>query len=184
MRKYILTPTLFLWIIGLLIACSPHSDEQVVQKAGEKKEETDGKENPKIAKYEFQEEDWELSPTFEHSVVYKGGDEGVYTLVGNKEEIGFTGPFPILAKETQKYFWFYFGKTDIYDKPVKVVAIKKGTQELVDILSSPSTFYKSAEVSPGSVNMPSHLKFPSAGKWRILIYIDEKLYDSIVVEVV
>ena len=178
MRKYILAPTLLLWIIGLLIACTPHSDEQVLQKVGDKKEE-----NPENTKYEFQEEDWVLSPSFEHSVVYKDGDEGSYTLVGNKEGIGFTGPFPILAKETQKYFWFYFGKTDIYDKPVKVVAIKKGTQKPIDILSGPSTFYKSAEVSPDSVNMPSHLKFPSAGKWRILIYIDEKLYDSIVVEV-
>jgi Domain of unknown function (DUF4871) len=104
--------------------------------------------------------------------------------VGSKDGIGFTGPFPIMAKEKQKYFWFYLGEENIYDKPVEVKAIKKGTKELVDVLGGPSTFYESAEVSPGSVNMPSSLKFPSAGIWKVLVYIEGELYESIVIEAV
>ncbi|MBU0904884.1 MAG: DUF4871 domain-containing protein, partial [Firmicutes bacterium] len=59
--------------------------------------------------------------------------------------------------------------------------IKDGEEELIDVYSG--TFNESAEVSSDSVNMPSHLKFPSAGVWKVLVYINEELYESIVVEV-
>jgi hypothetical protein len=39
-------------------------------------------------------------------------------------------------------------------------------------------------LSPDSVNMPSTLKFPSAGIWKVLVYIDRELYESIVIEAV
>lgn len=162
MKNFILTLFITL-MVGILAACTENTNE---------------------VSYEIPENDWELSSTFEHSVVYESGKEGSYTVVGSKDGIGFIGPFPIIAKDKQKYLWFYFGKENIYDKPVEVKAIKKGTEELVDILSGPGTFYEGAKVSPDSVNMPSHLKFPSAGVWKILVYIDEELYESIVIEAV
>jgi hypothetical protein len=117
-------------------------------------------------------------------VVFESGEKGSYTIVGSKDGIGFSGPFPIIATDKQKYFWFYFGAENIYDKPVEVKAIKKGTDEPVNVLLNTSTFYESAEASPGSVNMPSSLKFPSAGIWKVLVYIEGELYESIVIEAV
>ena len=176
MKKYILAFFMFT-ITGLLAACNVLD----IQKSKQDKKVNEN--NDEII-YEGSENEWELSPTFEHSVIYEDGEKGSYTVVGSTDRVGFTGSFPIIAKEPQKYFWFYFGRQNIYDKPVKVKAIKKETKEVVDVLSGPSTFYKSAAVSPGSVNMPSLLTFPSAGIWKVLVYIDEKLYESIVIEVV
>ena len=162
-------------MIGLLAACFENKAENQEERINA---------NSHDIIYGTSEDDWELSPVFELSVIYEDGEEGSYTVAGNKEGIGFTGPFPIIAKEKQKYFWFYFGTENIYDKPVQVKAIKEGTEEYIDILSGPSTFYESAEVSPGSINMPSHLRFPSAGIWKVLVYIDDLLYETIVVEAV
>ena len=167
-------------MIGLLAACTENTNDEIEETKVESVNE-----NKNDVSYEISDNNWELSSKFEHSVVYENGEKGSYEMVGNKETVGFTGVFPIKAKEKSvKYFWFYFGKEDIYDKPVEVKAIKKGTEEAVNILSGPSTFYEGAEVSPDSVNMPSHLRFPSAGIWKVLVYIDGELYESIVVKVV
>ncbi|MCM3718323.1 DUF4871 domain-containing protein [Fictibacillus phosphorivorans] len=181
MKKKLLALSLFL-TIGIMAACTPSS--KTAKDLEKPKEKNEAQESTNEIKEITSEGNWDLSLTFDHSVVYESGEKGSYEIVGNKDTVGFTGPFPIKEKDSQKYFWFYFGKENVYDKPVKVKAIKKGTKELVDILSGPSTFYESAEVSPDSVNMPSHLRFPSAGVWKVLIYIDEKLYEDIVVEVV
>jgi hypothetical protein len=167
---------------GLLAACTENENNGT--KSEEPKQEESVNEKPNMVSYEIPDNDWNLSSIFEHSVVYESGEEGSYTVVGSKDGIGFTGPFPIIANDKQKYFWFYFGKENIYDKPVEIKAVKQGTEELVDVLVDPSSFYESAEVSPDSVNMPSTLKFPSTGVWKVLVYIDEKLYENIVIEVI
>ena len=92
-----------------------------------------------------------------------------------------TGPFPIVAKDNQKYMWFYFGNENIYVRHVEVKAIRKGTEELIKVFSG--SFFESAKVSSDSVNMPSRLRFPSAGHWKILLYIQGEFYESIVVDV-
>jgi hypothetical protein len=163
----------------LMAACTEDTKENEIQ---EPQQEVSANANEVV--YEIPDNGWELTPTFEHSVVFESGEKGSYTILGSKDSIGFTGPFPIMANEKQKYFWFYLGEENIYDKPVEVKAIKKGTEELVDVLWGPSTFYEGAEVSPGSVNMPSTLKFPSSGIWKVLVYIDGELYESIVIEAV
>jgi hypothetical protein len=175
--KKITLALVIMTLIFLMAACTEETKENEIQ-------EPQREESANEVVYEIPDDGWKLTPSFEHSVVFESGEESSYTIVGSKGGIGFTGPFPIIAKENQKYFWFYLGEENIYDKPVEVKAIKKGTEELVDVLWGPSTFYESAEVSPGSVNMPSTLKFPSAGIWKVLVYIDGELYESIVIEAV
>jgi hypothetical protein len=177
--KKITLALVIMTLIFLMAACTEDTRENEIQEPQRKVSA-----NANEIVNEIPDNGWKLTPTFEHSVVFESGEEGSYTIVGSKDGIGFTGPFPIIAKENQKYFWFYLGEENIYDKPVEVKAIKKGTEELVDVLWGPSTFYESAEVSPGSVNMPSTLKFQSAGIWKVLVYIDGELYESIVIEAV
>lgn len=183
LKKHTLTLFLLLAVV-LLMACTSNSISEISNESKLTKVETKVQEITNEIEKVATDGNWVLSSTFDHSVGYETGEEGSYEIVGNKDTVGFTGPFPIIAKDSQKYFWFYFGKESVYNKPIEVKAIKKGTEKAVNILSSPSNFYKGAEVSPDSVNMPSHLKFPSAGVWKILVYIDEELYESIVVEVV
>lgn len=180
MKKLFLTLSILL-TTGSLIACTDIGNNETQSETEETKQEDGVREKNNEVDYEIPNDNWDLSSTFEHSVVYESGEEGSYTIVGNKDSFGFTGPFPIIAKDNQKYFWFYFGNENIYDKSVEVKAIKDGEEELIDVYSG--TFNESAEVSSDSVNMPSHLKFPSAGVWKVLVYINEELYESIVVEV-
>ena len=182
MKKHTLALSLLL-TVGSLVACTSNSNSETSGELKESKEESEVQESTNEIEKVVTEDNWDLSSTFNHSVEYESGEEGSYEIVGNKDTVGFTGPFPIKEGDSQKYFWFYFGKENIYDKTVEVKAIKKGTEETVDILSGPSTFYEDAKVSPDSVNMPSSLKFPSAGVWKILVFIDNELYESIVVEV-
>ncbi|QTN01272.1 DUF4871 domain-containing protein [Sediminibacillus dalangtanensis] len=183
MKKHMLFLSLFL-TVGTLNACTSNPNDKTSNEWKESKEENEVRESTNEDEKTTAEDDWDLSSTFHYSVEYESGEEGSYEIVGNKDTVGFTGPFPIIAKDSQKYFWFYFGKENIYNKPVEVKAIKKGTKKPVNILSGPSTFFEDAAVSPDSVNMPSTLTFPSAGIWKILMYMDGELYEKIVVEVV
>ena len=181
MKRFI-HATFIIVAIGFLAACTENSASK---QETERPEQEENVVNPHDKQaYGIEDGDWELSPTFEHSLQDTDGKEHAYTVVGSRDGVGFTGPFPITANEKQKYFWFYFGEEDIYDQPVEVKAIKKGTEEWVHVLSGPGLFYEGARVSPDSVNMPSHLSFPTAGIWKIVISIDGKVDDTIVVEVV
>ncbi|SDO09547.1 hypothetical protein SAMN05518871_11050 [Psychrobacillus sp. OK028] len=159
MKKLFLFFSLSLMLIAL-IACTSDTNEVV---------------------YELPDNRWDLSPSFEHSIVNKDGEETTYTIVGKQDTLGFTGDIIMDVEKIHKIFWFYFGKENILDKPVEVKAVKKDTEDIIDLHSG--TFYKGAEVSPDSVNMPSNIKFPTAGVWKFLVYIDGEFYESIVVEV-
>ncbi len=117
LQKRILFLSLFL-TIGTWNACTSHPNDES-SKENEVRESTNEDEKAKA------EDDWDMSSTFNYSVEYESGEEGSYEIVGNKDTVGFTGPFPIIAEEGQKYFWFYFGKENIYNKPVEVKARPK-----------------------------------------------------------
>ncbi|MYL46407.1 hypothetical protein GLV94_12210 [Virgibacillus halodenitrificans] len=181
MKKHLVVLSLIL-MVGLLVACSSNSsnesgNELEVSEVSKKASEA------QMSKVDetIIEKNWELSPEFIHFVEYESGEKGSYEIRGNKDGMGITGPFPIIAKDSQKYMWFYFGAENIYDKPVKIKAIKKGEEDSIEAYSG--TFFESAEVSPESVNMPSHLRFPSTGTWKVLVYIEEELFDTIIVKV-
>jgi hypothetical protein len=179
MKKIILFLLMSL-MVGTLIACTAESNNEDEADTEEINQEgIKDKTNEEVK--EIQNDNWELSPTFEHSIIDKEGKEISYTIVGNKETLGFTGDISLNSEKIHKLFWFYCGEENIYDKPVEVKAIKKGTEEVIDLHSG--TFYKGAEVSADSVNMPSNLQFQSSGIWKILVYIDGEFYESIVVEV-
>jgi hypothetical protein len=178
MKKLILFLSMSL-LVGTLIACTDTNIEN--EGVPEETNQEEIQETTNEVVYEIPNDSWDLSSTFEHSILDEDGKEVSYTIVGNEETLGFTGPIPMDAEITHKMFWFYFGEENIYDKPVEVKAVKEGTEELVDLHSG--SFYEGAEVSPGSVNMPSHLEFPLSGLWKILVYIDGEFYESIVVEV-
>lgn len=175
---YLLFPVSLM--VGALAACS--ADTQTVKEgSAEEAEQAVLLEDSNEASDEIQNENWRFSPSFDHSIVDKDGKEISYIIVGNKETLGFAGEIGLKAEKSHKLLWFYFGEENIFDKPVEVNGIRKGTEEMVNLHSG--TFYQGAEAGPGSVNMPSSLKFPSAGKWKILIYIDGEFYESIAVEV-
>ncbi|MCA0983661.1 DUF4871 domain-containing protein [Halobacillus yeomjeoni] len=169
LNMFVLTLTLIL-TTSVLVSCE-ESEAGIEQTSNE----NDGK------ILDQDQDGWDLSRFFQHKVVYENGEEVSYTIIGNKHTLGFTGPFPIIAADSDKYMWFYFGSENIYDKPVEIKAEKKGSEETIQITSG--KFYREAEVAPLEVNMPSNLRFPSSGTWRVIVYIDGEIYEKIVVEV-
>jgi hypothetical protein len=171
LKKVVVFVITLLLLLSLLTGCE-----------SERKNETkDIKARDRAIDYVEKNLNWEPSPTFN----YQTEDNGVgvtYNVLGKKDSFGITGPFPIVAGVKQKYFWFYWGEEQIKDEPVEIMAYKKGSNELIKLFSG--EFYEGAQISEDEVNMPSNLKFPSAGVWNVLIYINDQLSGNFVVEVV
>jgi hypothetical protein len=127
--------------------------------------------------------EWNLTPKYKYQTKDpKTGESVTYEVIGKKDGFGITGPFPIVSNEKQKYLWFYWGKENIKNQPVKVMAYQKGSKELINVFSG--EFYEDAQINANEVNMPSNLKFPSSGVWNVLILINNKLSGNFVVKIV
>ncbi|MFD2922188.1 hypothetical protein [Halobacillus naozhouensis] len=126
--------------------------------------------------------EWNLTPTFNYETSSYSGERVIYEVIGKKNSFGITGSFPIVSSKDQKIFWFYWGKENIKNQPVKIMAYKKGSEELIKVFSG--EFYEGAQINEDEVNMPSNLRFPTAGVWNLLVYINDELSGNIVVEVV
>jgi hypothetical protein len=174
-QQYLKKVIVFLITLLLLLCLLTGCESELMN------ETKDTKARDRAIEYVEKYNDWDLSPTFK----YDTEDNGVgvtYNVLGKKDSFGITGPFPIVAGVKQKYFWFYWGEKKIKDQPVEIMAYKKGSNELIKLFSG--EFYEGAQLNENEVNMPSNLKFPSAGVWNVLIYINDELSGNIVVEVV
>ncbi|MFD2923924.1 hypothetical protein [Halobacillus naozhouensis] len=165
------------FLLMLLTACETES-------------KTEGKDNKvKELKYEgstleIKDEynEWNLSPKFNYQTKSYSGESSTYEVIGSKDGFGITGNFPMKADKQKKFFWFYWGEENIKNQPVKVMAYKKGSEELIKVFSG--KFYEGAQINENEVNMPSYLMLPSPGVWNLLAYINDELSGNIVVEVI
>ncbi|UOQ44865.1 hypothetical protein MUN89_02610 [Halobacillus salinarum] len=158
--------------IVLLAACE--ADRQPADETS-----TDGTEASVEA--EEQDKEWDLSPTFTYKTK-SDGEPAAYEVTGNKNGFGITGPFPIVSSKPNKYFWLYWGGENLKDRPVKITGHKKGSKEEVQIFTG--EFTKSVQLNENEANMPSNLKFPSSGIWKLSVLVDGEAQGNIVVEVV
>ncbi|WP_347553235.1 DUF4871 domain-containing protein (plasmid) [Pseudalkalibacillus hwajinpoensis] len=124
--------------------------------------------------------DWEVSETF---------NSGSYVMRGLPEKIGLIDA-PFKKSIVKKYMWHFWG--DIPDGELTVLAIREGSNEIVPALIVPSPeeerFVWTYD-SPGGPNngadasLPSNMQLDKKGKWALLVYLGEKYFDNIVVEV-
>ncbi|MVO98036.1 DUF4871 domain-containing protein [Paenibacillus lutrae] len=115
------------------------------------------------------EPSWEISPVFPYEM---------YTLRGKKGELGFIDA-PFIAGRSQKYMWHLWNKGEAIGN-FQVKAVKQGETKIYDIFTTDSP----GEASSDRVHrIPSLMKLPEPGVWRLLPYADGQMVDSIVVEV-
>lgn len=126
--------------------------------------------------------EWNLTSKFNYQIKSYSGESVTYEVIGKKGSFGITSSFPIVSSKMQKVFWFYWGEENIKNQPVKVLAYKKGSKELIEVFSG--EFNEGAQINENEVNMPSNLKLPSSGVWNLLVYINDELSGNIVVEVI
>ncbi|KIL42259.1 hypothetical protein SD70_01615 [Gordoniibacillus kamchatkensis] len=119
---------------------------------------------------------------------------GSSTMVGSQGNIGILGP-DFVAGKGNKYMWHFWGAKEELDKsPFRVEAINLETTEktkaLVAHAGTPQEEmvweYDMPPAGPNNgadAHIPSSLKIPSGGLWRIDAYLGGKLKGSIVVDV-
>ncbi|GIO34003.1 MULTISPECIES: DUF4871 domain-containing protein [Paenibacillus] len=115
--------------------------------------------------FEVPDSDWNVSPNF----VYNKS-----VLTGNKMEMGFVSS-GFTAGQPNKFLWHLFAGGE-KSGSFRVDAVKKGTTDVITILNT--------ELSGSKLHqtLPSTMQLPEAGLWRLLVYVDGKFYDSMVVE--
>ncbi|MBO9606764.1 MAG: DUF4871 domain-containing protein [Paenibacillaceae bacterium] len=113
---------------------------------------------------------WEPSPHFQL---------GLLQMSGIKDKLAFVDA-GFIAGKANKYMWHLWGNPESLQGPFRVVAVKQGSEQLIDVFR--------AEAIGGAVNgadasVVSSMKLPSAGRWRLTAYAAERLIGSIVVDV-
>ncbi|WP_339147194.1 MULTISPECIES: DUF4871 domain-containing protein [unclassified Sutcliffiella] len=102
-------------------------------------------------------------------------------MFGKEGSIGIIGPKTVTEKG-QKWMWHFWGPESISNKKWEVKAFKQGEEEVIN----PITF-KDEQLTPRGDVINGHARsavlFPSSGLWKLKVYIDDELYDEIIVNI-
>ena len=129
------------------------------------------------------EENWEESPTMirEMVVTDKGEKEDIIYRIGNNGKL-IVQEVPYIAGKPNKYFWMFWGDKETLTKPVKIVGTSKESGESLTVFEIPQG-QPLASLYGADHTMPSSIKLPSAGLWRLEVYFGDELFGNVVVNV-
>lgn len=116
--------------------------------------------------FDIPDSNWEIAPDFDLNNTTVTGDIMSMGYVSS----GFT------AGQPNKFLWHFFAGGELKG-PLRVDAVKQGTQDVRSILESNlggEYFNKT---------LPSTMELPEAGLWRLLVYVNDQFYDSMIVKV-
>ncbi|MDV2581584.1 hypothetical protein [Alkalibacillus haloalkaliphilus] len=123
---------------------------------------------------EVMKEGWELTGTFESNE---------REMVGLEERLGLLPGTGLIVNEESKQMWHFWGEREfLSSKDFDIKATHKETREVIDL------FYINGDGigSPNNgadTHIPSTLKFPLDGKWKLDIYHGEEIFESIIINV-
>jgi len=122
----------------------------------------------------------ELSPTFEVDYIDNKGLDRKFTFQGIEHKIGITVA-PLIVGVSQKVIWHFWDEEEaLIGKPLKVIGTSMETGENIVLLES-----KPLTVAPNlgaTTSLPSGIKLTSTGLWKLDIYLEEKYYETLIVE--
>jgi hypothetical protein len=136
-------------------------------------------------------QNWLLSPTFKIPVTFGDGTKGEYVLVGEEGKVGFqigSGkegeaiPQPIIKEKPNKYMWYFWGETKEIEGEWKIVGINEKGKEQNDFIIKPATIPPFSNTETHT-KIPTQMVFPTAGLWKLEVFISNKLYGEIVLNV-
>ena len=116
----------------------------------------------------IQEIDWEVSETFKSST---------YTMRGIPNKVGFIDA-PFIENNGNKYMWHFWG--ELPEEDLTVLGVKKDSKKLIPVLTSESP---AGPNNGADAHFPSNMMLPEPGKWALLIYLGDKYFDKIIVNV-
>ncbi|MEO2078268.1 MAG: DUF4871 domain-containing protein [Bacillus sp. (in: firmicutes)] len=164
MRKKLL---FMLFIVGLIFTTSCGIS------ANKQKKETD---------------EWALSGT------YKDKDGRIF--IGEKEKLSILLPSSgkFIKDTPDKYMWLFWGKEqELENKKLKVLAIQKDNEKQEPIFlqsndnpvksTSPAGSLIVGKIHSADAHLPTLMSFSQSGIWKLRVYIDKKLIDTLVINV-
>ncbi|ANC77506.1 hypothetical protein ABE65_012135 [Fictibacillus phosphorivorans] len=106
-------------------------------------------------------------------------------MVGNKLKIGIIAP-ELKAKKIDKWMWHFWG---IKEGKLMIVGYNKKSSTvspvLYDVDSKKNYWTKDglgSEVNGADSHIPSNVLLNESGKWAFLVYIDNELFDILVMD--
>ncbi|WNQ10884.1 hypothetical protein MJA45_25240 [Paenibacillus aurantius] len=133
---------------------------------------------------------WTLSPTFDLPYTGNDGMAHHYVLAGEEGRLGLlVGPYasqegiqdrqPFAVGRSNKALWYFWGTDEELKGECRVVAVRMG-----DSLLTPqfSVGRLGGGVLGADRTITSYLTFPKPGKWRVMVYVGDRLFGSLVVE--
>jgi hypothetical protein len=107
-------------------------------------------------------------------------------MVGNKMKIGIIGS-EIKTNKIDKWMWHFWG---IKGGKITIVGYNKKTSTVEPVLynvNSKESYWSidglAGEVNGADSHMPSNVLLKESGKWAFLVYINNKLFDILVMDI-
>lgn len=124
-----------------------------------------------IQKSDFKKIDWQK----------KAVEFGEYGVIGNENKSGVIGA-DMPSLDRQKWMWH------LWDVPpneeLTIVGFHKETQKVYPLLLEDSwSLILSGPNNGADSHSPSSVKIPEKGEWAIFLYIDDKLFDTLIYEI-
>ncbi|WP_213648114.1 DUF4871 domain-containing protein [Paenibacillus sp. J23TS9] len=116
--------------------------------------------------FDIPDSDWQIAPDFEF-------ENSVIT--GKNMRMGYVSS-GFTAGKPNKFLWHLFNVEKLA-KQIRVNAVKQGSTDVLTLLEtrlSGSEWHKT---------LPSSMQLPESGLWRLLVYVDDKFFDSMIVVV-
>jgi len=112
--------------------------------------------------------DWEPSPSF---------SSGAYNMTGTDGKLGLINAGFVVGQEN-KYMWHFWGTADELTGDFQIYEMKESTSELIKGFEGK---LQPVPLNGADASHPSHLVLPSAGKWKLIVMINNQWFGSIVV---
>lgn len=106
-------------------------------------------------------------------------------MVGNQNMVGVIGA-DMPSLNGQKWMWHLWGIDEVLGKELTVVGYHKETETIHPILTSSNDSWSvtlAGENNGADAHTPSSVKFTEPGEWALLLYVNEELFDIIVLNI-
>ncbi|MDM5190698.1 DUF4871 domain-containing protein [Bacillus sp. DX4.1] len=178
MKVYIKSIVLLIGTLLILNGCSDNQKVEVKESQTVMKRGLPADTPTYITEKNFKNIDWDKTVT-----TFNTGETEVN---GNKTKLGFIGP-DLKVNQVEKWLWHFWG---IKNGKVTVVGFHKDTKAIQKVFfdsDSRATQWSHGTLG-GATNgadatMPSNVILPKADQWATLVYINEKLFDTLVIDV-
>ncbi|WP_245542499.1 hypothetical protein [Siminovitchia fordii] len=122
---------------------------------------------------DFETIDWEK----------KAVEFGNRDIIGNENKSGVIGQDMKSAK-VEKWMWHLWGIEEPENKELTIVGFHKETETVRQILIDGWAKGLGGPNNGADAHIPSNVEIPESGDWAILLYIDKKLFDILVYEII